>query len=328
MNIYEWIPSTDIAKHCEQIGHVFSPIEMTVIIANSDKPLTDKHMAYEEIIQQYPDMPMPKSLNFEHQDSLHDYLRELMAYEQMLLDALLRTGAGIVYTYEAKVTFRNERYKSEGVHSTAAKAIADFYERCDENERGNEMWIYKHTVDEEDELMAKYYSDGVGAEHRLCDIYGRKHTADVPEELGMIFIHIPVPFEKGDIVVNGDGEVRVLKNLPHWWENYDDFGVGGRGDGTDMVGVFYYLSEYFSSGFARKQLICDQDHTPYYRMKYHRGELEGQDQFLKYLSSYIKSKDCSIDWLINVWEKFAYQETCDAKNHLFGGWYLPLEKEK
>ena len=45
MNIYDYFHSNDIAEHCKKIGHVFSPLDMAVIIEKSDKPIRKKHAA-------------------------------------------------------------------------------------------------------------------------------------------------------------------------------------------------------------------------------------------------------------------------------------------
>jgi hypothetical protein len=47
-------------------------------------------------------------------------------------------------------------------------------------------------------------------------------------------------------------------------------------------------------------------------MRRFNGELTDRDSFLKYLSRYIKSKDTSVGWLINVSLKF--KEEADSKD--------------
>ena len=58
MDIYSFIKSPDVARHCEKIGHKFNPLEMAVIVAQSDKTVKEKHAAWQQIIANYSDMPM------------------------------------------------------------------------------------------------------------------------------------------------------------------------------------------------------------------------------------------------------------------------------
>ncbi len=55
MNIYEFINSPIIRELCEKNQHQFDTYQMAVIVANSDKPLEEKIIAYEELVDYYPD---------------------------------------------------------------------------------------------------------------------------------------------------------------------------------------------------------------------------------------------------------------------------------
>ncbi len=55
MNIYEFIDSPIIRELCEKNQHQFDTYQMAVIVANSDKPFEEKIMAYEELVDYYPD---------------------------------------------------------------------------------------------------------------------------------------------------------------------------------------------------------------------------------------------------------------------------------
>jgi len=81
-NIYKFLRSSDIAEHCEKIGHVFSPLDMAIIIQLSNRTINEKHDAWKTIISDYPDMPIHKSINFKAKDSLHAFLKELIQYEE------------------------------------------------------------------------------------------------------------------------------------------------------------------------------------------------------------------------------------------------------
>jgi len=83
MNIYEYIPSLDVATHCEKIGHVFNPLEMAVLIEFSKKTLKEKITAWKALIADFPDMPILKNNGFKKEcESLHEYLKEYIAFKE------------------------------------------------------------------------------------------------------------------------------------------------------------------------------------------------------------------------------------------------------
>jgi hypothetical protein len=145
----------------------------------------------------------------------------------------------------------------------------------------------------------------------------------------MIFFHLPVPFEKGDIIMIEGGEPGVLTSIPHWWGKdertdnlyYEDFLAGKRGDGSDMT----CNSVYFGNDGG---LI--EDHEPFslLDLRYYRKELKGRERFLKYLSYYIKENNNNIAWLINVFYKFQAEAESEKASSLFGGFYLTLEESE
>ena len=97
MNIYNFLRSPDIAAHCENISHVFNPLEMAVIIDLSEQPIKEKNMAWSEIVNEYPDMPIHESLNFEAKASLHDFLREQIAWNEERLAEIYEPNHDCVY---------------------------------------------------------------------------------------------------------------------------------------------------------------------------------------------------------------------------------------
>ena len=149
--------------------------------------------------------------------------------------------------------------------------------------------------------------------------------------LNLIFIHIPVPFEKGDIVTMYDreNEPHVLADFPHLWQKnanqygreYEDYVAGKKGDGSDCLATTYSIPEY-------GRLLRDWYPHSLPTLKYFRGELKGQERFLRYLSQYIKENDGDVAWLIDVYDRFKKEAEFDDINRMFGGWWLPLSEEE
>ena len=63
MDIYDFINSRDISKHCRSLQHKFTPLEQATIIYHSRKPLAVRHKAWQEIIDIQPDMKVLREVS-------------------------------------------------------------------------------------------------------------------------------------------------------------------------------------------------------------------------------------------------------------------------
>jgi hypothetical protein len=300
---------------------------MAVIIDRSSKPMKEKHIAYRDIIADYPDMPVLESLNFDAKESLHDYLRDLIAWEDRKITEFQTPGEGISYYY-SEICWKAKYHSSTQFHresdscfSSVEKAWAAFQEDWD-GEEDNVLYvtITRVFIDQGSYTSAKLDLSGA-----ILGLGSNNNTwfADCPDSLEMVFIHIPVPFEKGDLVTKDDGKPLVLNEIPHWYTgkcSYESFVSGKRGDGSDMLGRYYFIDE-------EGMLMSDHGISDLHLIRYFKDELKGQERFLKYLSQYIKTGDENIDWIINVFCKFKTEADFEKQNNLFGGWYIELERE-
>lgn len=317
MNIYDFFHSADIAEHCRNINHQFSPLDMAAIIYLSDKPKEQQHEAYRQIIAEYPDMPIHRSLNFDARDSLHDYLRELIAYEERAIRAITEPENGAVF--RASVCYYGTIGDVDGSYSTFEKAASAIREHWDWD--GDKV---EYAVIRKEHIDSFFRNREVTVDNKGNVFRVSYHEEGAPDLLDMHFFHLPVPFVKGDLVTFNDGKPYVLDWLPHWINDerrkYEDYIIGKRGDGSDMCATGYFMHEGELS----------RDNGPPYmiwQLSYYKGELKGEDRFLKYLSKYIKEKDESLDHLIAVYMKFYTEAQSEQFSKLFGGWYLPLEDE-
>ena len=323
MNIYPYIPSPDISAYCEKIGHEFNPLEMAIIVAMCAKSMKEKHSAFREIISGYPDMPIHKSLNFDAQESLHEYLRGLIAHEEKQIAEFYAPTDGAVFRFGLLWQNSNGWNDEESAFSSVDKTwSAAYLEEYGEFEKDIvKVKIEKAQLDSVDYAHKAYMSPN--GELLDIDVY---MNGESPDNLNMIFMHLPVPFERGDIVVTArDSEPRVLADLPHWWSGrvkYEDYTSGKIGDGSDMIPYFFLVNE---DGFLIRDHGTSHD---LWELRYYHGELNDQNHFLKYLSQYIKiGNNGDIDWLLNVFLKFRAETESERVNRLFGGWYLELHKD-
>ena len=146
----------------------------------------------------------------------------------------------------------------------------------------------------------------------------RIHNADDPDDLTMIFIHIPVPFEKGDLVEYEGKPGIIISDLPHADVKFYERGLAGSLDGRDMVALTYFGVDYF----------IDHEHPLYHELKYFTGELKGKDRFLKYLSRYIKEKDDNILQLLAVFRILEAEAESERINERFRGLKILDEEDE
>ena len=292
MDIYSFINSRDVAAHCRGINKVWTPFEMAVIIGRSRQPMTEKHEAWRELIADYPDMPTSKNIHYDSYDSFHKKLSEVIEYEECVLARFKMPEQGAVYMY--KVRWYGENKYSHSVFNSFETALADAKDRWNQTE-APEIIMEKVFAENRGCLEARLGYDGnlyyVGT-HGDCS--GLFSDIDFHRELDlfmdMFYIDIPVPFKRGDILTiptnPAPGERDPIFVLD--WIDCDDKErlarrlSGGFGDGTDMIGWGFFVSD---------DGILYGDHTGYYDcFEYYRGKLNDEECLLHYVSLYLKNE--------------------------------------
>lgn len=140
---------------------------------------------------------------------------------------------------------------------------------------------------------------------------------DLPELEG-IFVNIPVPFEKGDILINeaDNGKIFVLDYLTIWNEkiNNQDFLI--HLDTSDMMGNGYYLVDETPKFIRDHQMEYDS-------FEFYNGELIGTNRILKLISSFLKGKIDNLEFFITAYESFKHDYESKMPN-IFTDEYLEL----
>jgi len=122
MNIYNYILNPEIAAHCEKIRHTYNPVEMAVIIDRSNKTIEEKHNAYREIINEYPDMPITEKSNIKIKDSLHNYLKELIIWEDECINFCTTDRTAKYYPFISWYREENDTVLCNNSFPTISKA--------------------------------------------------------------------------------------------------------------------------------------------------------------------------------------------------------------
>ena len=101
LDIYSFISSNDVATHCRNIGQKWNTLEMAVIIDRCEtRAIADKHAAWQELIDYYPDMPAMPNYSKTHFDSIHKVIAKRIEHEQKIIEQFKMPESGAIYTYD------------------------------------------------------------------------------------------------------------------------------------------------------------------------------------------------------------------------------------
>lgn len=282
MDIYNYINSRDVAQHCREINKVWTPFEMAVLISRSNRPISEKHSAWWELMNEYQDMPTPASFLFESYESFHEKLVKLIDYEEQTLALFRKSEPGAVYSY--KVWWKGEYHHDESVYSTYDKAWAGVREVWERGEV-SEIVISKIFPDDMGSIDAHADYDG-----NIYSIYPHCDKQTRADSIGLFksqYIDIPVPFKRGDILTASLNPLRddqrsifVLDCLDR--DDPVTFARHLQGDDTDMSGWGFFVDE---NGILYGDHIMSYDSFVYYN-----GKLERKDALLHYVNLFINDK--------------------------------------
>lgn len=259
-----FINSKDIREHVKKMGYEMSTQECAYVVDESYRPIKEKHEAYEEIIKNMPDKKTPGK-----NGSIHELLKKRMELEKILLDVFFQSDKA-VYVYEC---FDNgERRESKDVYSTWSECIDAAF--CWENDvefiRIEKRWIMGRDSDKK--TVGVIFNTNKEAVH--ISQWGIL-SEDLSEKWWWRYfderknIHLPLPFEKGDILQTKTGGVFVYE--PDWEKSY----MGG-----------YFANRYCCEDECVGQYVVGK----WLDAEYYRKPLEGKDKNLEAVSLYLKGK--------------------------------------
>jgi hypothetical protein len=336
MDIYSFICSKAVAEHCRSIGKTWNTLEMAVIIDRSNRTIADKHAAWMEMVEDYPDMPAMPNYHEVQFESVHAMIRERIAYEKQAI-AWFKTPENGVY-YNCRCNYKGGDAFDNDPFTTFEKALADLNEKWTESEVSNFCFQRIIVDDRESRLYAD--TDYAGNLYRIDayapdEVYEKwfpSFTRDNWESginlkwhgfefAELFFIDIPIPFKRGDILMsNGWGRPEIFVLV----ENNDDLKSqewyarslrGEISDGTDMQSWGFFVYE---TGSLYHEHIGSYDEFEYYE-----GELKGKDRLLYYVSLFLRD-ELALDGLLTMHGRLIAEQLLD-NNFPIGShnsWYL------
>lgn len=301
LDIYSYLNSPDVAKYCREIGKIWTPFEMAALISRSERhSISEKHSAWCELMNEYPDMPTKENHNFKSYESFHAKLVELIDYEEQTLALFKKLEAGAIYAYKGWRHGEYHRPHSEAVYTTYDKVWAAIREDWERDEV-SEIVISKIFPDDMGRIVAHADYDGnLYSIDTFCDeqthlqwypylkMVDWEKFIDSIRLLNSQYIDIPVPFKRGDILTEVQNRrcadnpiIFVLDSLDR-----DDPVMFARhlenGDETDMTAWGFAVDE---------DGMLHNDHMVYYdQLVYFDGKLEGKKALLHYVCLFIHDK--------------------------------------
>lgn len=311
MDICAFMNSRDIAEHCRKIHYQFTAIEAAYLVWHSNHhTLEEKHAAWREIINTMPDENFRPNWDFDNH-TLHSFLRTYMRLQDEFIEDFCTTQKGYIYTYSIQHK-RDDQFRPDDI-------FFDSYEVCVDALKVNEL-----DDDTYDEIAKaritryKLYSVPVSfreaQQEDTIDLDKQLHILDIiPNAVSEgerrflspcygfyeMWIAIPTPFCKGDIVIDVDAYEEysekhlpfILESIPYWPRNADN--------GEDYAEQIKHLLEIGVDWTDMQEGVYFQDSNGeiywdhafhYLDLEYYRGELEGIKRFLLAVSNAIQGK--------------------------------------
>ena len=338
MNIYDYFNSRDIAEHCRNIGYKFSAIETAYLVWHSNHhTLEDKHKAWQEIIDTLPDENFRSNWDFDG-NTLHSFLRTYMRLQNEFITDFCTTKEGYIYTYSTLYK-RHDQFSPDDI-------FFDSYEACLNALKVNEL-----DDDTDDEIAKvnitrhKLYSSHISfrdaqeqeaivfdRQLRLVDIEpacvseGERRYLSPSYGFYEIWVAIPTPFRKGDIVMDVDiydDQCKkhlpfILESIPYWRRN------AGNGDDCEQEVERLLALGVDWTDMQEGVYFQDQngkiywDHAFHYLdLEYYWDELIGKEKFLLAVSSAIQGK-ISVEDLLKSNSIFLMENHASEMRRYFG----------
>lgn len=314
-NIYGYINSDAIGRHCQRLMHKFLAAESAYIVNSSNRhTLREKHAMYNHIIETMPDeMIKTYTPAGRGKVSLHKTLKDYMKLQNRIVTDFNREENRFVYNC---VFYCDGDYMPE--EHGPYKTVNDLF--CDVESFSDDV-IGKIGIKKIRVSDRKYSEVVFNSEKEPLSVFSQFISDDednVAERFDLMWFVCPTPFKKGDILsyrplyLSNYTVCFVLESL--CYEGRDEEYLERRkrtGDSSDMTATGYFQNE---DGSIYSECMHD-----YLSLEYFDGNLDGKLRILKALSMYLKG-EIWIDLLLNAYDVIMKEE--ELKKAKDGLYYL------
>ena len=283
IDVYDLINSKTISEYCRKIKHQFNIEEIAVLIYRNNKmSIEEKINTYNKVIEKYTDMEVIERVNCKHYDSVKTMIKQEISRLEELTNKLLEDEENSIYTYNEfdKNTLQYlETNNFDDVKSSFKEIETDIYKEylSDEENSVTKFRIEKRHLKDDSykKIIAEYEVQNKTL--ILKNIYSVSEESDIDT----IFVNIPNPFKKGDILQYSN-KIMVLDWIITDKENLKELLLKGNYDSLDMYGYCYLVND--------KGNVYRDDIHNYDSWEYLSKELIGKERMLKTISSFLQEK--------------------------------------
>ena len=280
MSIFDFINSPDIREHWENIGFVPNTIESAWLIWQCNTlTVAQRHSAWEEIISNMPDCPIPPSSHYPEQPSLKGYLRELIDKQNEARDDFFQVSETAYYNGGLQTTNSNGWDPTAFTTFDACVEHLDHYEFDPEKNLRYEITKFKLAGQEYTEEYTAVFDSNMNM-MAIESMY-------FDNIFSKLYFFFPLPFEKGDILVRSQNKTTTIAVENPCWENVVVYlSHGCENDPSQATYEDMKLKGYFGY-FDGVRL--ESKHS-YLDFEFVKGNLEGTNRFLTITSEFLKGK--------------------------------------
>lgn len=306
MDIYSYVNSKTIGDYLRSINYPCSTREAAWLVYHCYSiPLEEKHEAWKKIIREMPNQPVKE----EGDKGIHSLIYETLTMDERLHELFEKQEVGAVYS--ARFYCKGDYCWCEDPDRLYG-SLDECWKTIDEDQDlGIEtVQIKKITITTGQTIIASFSPKRI-----LMDIYSTDAKLAVTyPEFDDLCLYFPVPFQKGDIVIEKEnfGPPKmgcctgpfVLDGVLFWEKvrttHLDDSDMTAWGYFQDENGNIYHETMY-----------------NYMDLEYYEGPFKGTSRFLLALSNFLKGK-IGLDLLLNAYSKSIFDELAAPENHNLG----------
>ena len=329
MDIFNFFNSKDVAAYCQKANYKLSAMEMAYVVWRSNHhTLMEKHQAWDEIINTMPDEEFLQGWNQETR-SLHDFLKMYMCLQNDYYQDFCTAKDSYVYTYaytqNGEHEFVSDNFFYNSYHACMIAVHSNLLEADADNEIGkvkiSRYRLYSSalsnaTAEDCDSIVFDRSMKPMEVEPSKTNRDVEASVLSGPSGFAAMWITIPTPFQRGDIVVNiGANTEFGLNHKPLLLAGGDlserNFSLRAKDDETMLQADICLVDQKTGFWFQNEkgELIWDRG-LEYLDCEYYRGELKGVEKNLLVVGEFLTGK-------IDLAELLKKYSLCLLQNCLF-----------
>jgi len=290
---YNLINSRAIGDYCRRIKHEFNTEELAVLVyRNNRMSIEEKIKKYNDLIQNYSDMEVIERINCKYYKSVKTMIKQEIERLNLAYKKLTAKNDDSICTwteYNKSTLQYDHRSDLKNTFKTYHEALKDIQDYIKEY---NDTIYFQITKKYFGKKNQEIYADFTIKDKKAM-LVNIKESGNCFLDIDNIFVNIPTPFKKGDILATDKNSARnygdcddifVLDYLCNWNEDLERRLAKGNCDSSDMIGYGYYLYGEDTTEFVR------DNKWDYDSFEYYEGKLTGNRRILKDISSFIKEK--------------------------------------